>query len=206
MKQTLNLKLSQQLTLTPQLKQSLKLLQLPSLDLELEIQQTLDCNPLLERVDAEASSADQVIPNSMGLDGTTTVDWNIVQLDHSISSGDRDISVLGLVQTDGTLTIADPTLPLPTLLEDNTGHALTVSHYLEIDGIIDLVGESQLIQTEGSVLDADSGGYIERDQQGTANGYNYNYWSSSVGPITGDTATRGTGVSTTNSNYTIAGI
>ncbi|MFQ3246194.1 MAG: RNA polymerase sigma-54 factor [Arenicella sp.] len=62
MKQTLNLKLSQQLTLTPQLKQSLKLLQLPSLDLELEIQQTIDSNPLLERVDNEVSAADQVQP------------------------------------------------------------------------------------------------------------------------------------------------
>jgi len=60
MKQTLNLKLSQQLTLTPQLKQSLKLLQLPSLDLELEIQQALDSNPLLERVEQEVVVDQQI--------------------------------------------------------------------------------------------------------------------------------------------------
>ena len=50
---TLNLsnQLSQQLTLTPQLKQSLKLLQLPSTDLENEIQHALDANPLLERIE-----------------------------------------------------------------------------------------------------------------------------------------------------------
>jgi len=60
MKQTLNLKLSQQLTLTPQLKQSLRLLQLPSLDLEQEIQQTLDSNPLLERVEQEEVAAEQI--------------------------------------------------------------------------------------------------------------------------------------------------
>ena len=60
MKQTLNLKLSQQLTLTPQLKQSLKLLQLPSLDLELEIQQTLDSNPLLERIEQEITPIEQI--------------------------------------------------------------------------------------------------------------------------------------------------
>ena len=53
MKQTLNLQLSQRLSLTPQLKQSLKLLQLSSLDLENEIQHCLDTNPLLERDDAE---------------------------------------------------------------------------------------------------------------------------------------------------------
>ena len=53
MKQTLNLKLSQQLTLTPQLKQSLRLLQLSSLDLEHEVQEVLDSNPLLERYELE---------------------------------------------------------------------------------------------------------------------------------------------------------
>jgi len=52
MKQVLQLKLSPQLTLTPQLKQSLKLLQLPSLELEQEIQVALDSNPLLERVES----------------------------------------------------------------------------------------------------------------------------------------------------------
>ena len=55
MKQSLKLNLSstqtQQLSLTPQLKQSLKLLQLPTIDLEDEIQQALDNNPLLERVE-----------------------------------------------------------------------------------------------------------------------------------------------------------
>jgi len=60
MKQTLNLKLSQQLTLTPQLKQSLRLLQLPSLDLEHEIQKALDANPLLEKVEHESSSPDEI--------------------------------------------------------------------------------------------------------------------------------------------------
>ena len=77
---------------------------------------------------------------------------------------------------------------------------------MEIDGIIDLVGKSQLVQSEGSILDADSGGFIERDQQGTANSYNYNYWSSSVGPIGGNTAARGTGISHTNENHTLDGV
>ena len=49
MKQTLNLKLSQRLIMTPQLKQSLRLLRLSSQDLEQEVQNQLDSNPLLER-------------------------------------------------------------------------------------------------------------------------------------------------------------
>lgn len=150
-----------------------------------------------------SNNADQVIPNSLSLDGSTMIDWNIVEIGHNITSGDRDISLLGLKQTAGKLTIADP---VDAQDETNSGQGLTVTNYIEIDGVIDLVGESQLVQDEGSIIDADSGGYIERDQQGTANGFNYNYWSSSVGPITGNTGTRGTGVASTNANSTIAGV
>ena len=56
MKQTLQLKLSQQLTLTPQLQQSIRLLQLSTLELDQELEKFLMENPLLERVDAEAES------------------------------------------------------------------------------------------------------------------------------------------------------
>jgi len=146
-----------------------------------------------------SNSADQIIPNTIGLDGVTMIDWNTVQIGHDITSGDRDISVLGLIQTNGTLTIADPIDPQD---ETNTGQGLTISNYLELDGVIDLVGESQLVQTEGSILDEDSGGYIIRHQQGTANGFNYNYWSSSVGPVGIDTGSP-TGISSTNADYTI---
>jgi RNA polymerase sigma-54 factor len=48
-KQTLQLRLSQHLALTPQLQQSIRLLQLSSLELNQEIEQALQENPLLER-------------------------------------------------------------------------------------------------------------------------------------------------------------
>jgi RNA polymerase sigma-54 factor len=48
MKQGLQLKLGQQLTMTPQLQQAIRLLQLSTLDLQQEIQQVLDENPMLE--------------------------------------------------------------------------------------------------------------------------------------------------------------
>lgn len=51
MKHSLQLKLSQHLTLTPQLQQSIRLLQLSTLDLNQEIENFLVENPLLERVD-----------------------------------------------------------------------------------------------------------------------------------------------------------
>ncbi len=48
MKQTLQLKMGQQLTMTPQLQQAIKLLQLSTLELQQEIQEALESNPLLE--------------------------------------------------------------------------------------------------------------------------------------------------------------
>src|ERR1700693_4430881 len=51
MKHSLQLKLSQHLTLTPQLQQSIRLLQLSTLELNQEIEKFLLDNPLLERED-----------------------------------------------------------------------------------------------------------------------------------------------------------
>nr|WP_199067496.1 RNA polymerase factor sigma-54 [Chromobacterium sp. ASV5] len=58
MKQSLQLKVSQQLTLTPQLQQSIKLLQLSTLDLQAEVERFLLDNPLLERGDDERPGED----------------------------------------------------------------------------------------------------------------------------------------------------
>jgi RNA polymerase sigma-54 factor len=57
MKQTLQLKLSQHLTLTPQLQQSIRLLQLSTMELNQELEKFLAENPLLEREDADAPAA-----------------------------------------------------------------------------------------------------------------------------------------------------
>jgi RNA polymerase sigma-54 factor len=58
MKTSLNLKLSQHLTLTPQLQQSIKLLQLSTVELNQELERYLLENPLLERVDLGTDQAD----------------------------------------------------------------------------------------------------------------------------------------------------
>ncbi|MBP0048796.1 RNA polymerase factor sigma-54 [Marinobacterium sp. AK62] len=70
MKQSLQLKIGQQLTMTPQLQQAIRLLQLSSLDLQQEIQEALDSNPLLEAdeehdtgAEAEADSRESASSN-----------------------------------------------------------------------------------------------------------------------------------------------
>ncbi|GLT18359.1 RNA polymerase sigma-54 factor [Vibrio zhanjiangensis] len=56
MKPSLQLKLGQQLAMTPQLQQAIRLLQLSTLDLQQEIQEALDSNPLLEVEDGSEES------------------------------------------------------------------------------------------------------------------------------------------------------
>ncbi|HFV7951061.1 TPA: RNA polymerase factor sigma-54 [Escherichia coli] len=51
MKQGLQPRLSQQLAMTPQLQQAIRLLQLSTLELQQELQQALESNPLLEQID-----------------------------------------------------------------------------------------------------------------------------------------------------------
>lgn len=59
MKQTLQLKLGQHLTMTPQLQQAIRLLQLSSLDLQQEIQEALESNMMLEADDNETAPAEK---------------------------------------------------------------------------------------------------------------------------------------------------
>lgn len=58
MKISLQLKLGQQLTMTPQLQQAIRLLQLSTLDLQQEIHQALESNPMLEVDESFDNSAD----------------------------------------------------------------------------------------------------------------------------------------------------
>jgi hypothetical protein len=123
------------------------------------------------------------VPYSIGIDSSTKIDWNIVQTLHNISSTSNK-TVLGLLVTDNTLSAVN-------------NSKLEVSSYLYIGGTIDLVGMSQLLQTTGSDLDITSEGSLERDQQGQANLYNYNYWCSPVSTIN---------YTTNNADYTVTDI
>jgi len=69
MKQTLQLKLSQHLTLTPQLQQSIRLLQLSTLELNQELEQFLTDNPFLDREDA--NEPEQTAPRPGASSGET---------------------------------------------------------------------------------------------------------------------------------------
>lgn len=73
MKPGLSLRVSQHLALTPQLQQSIRLLQLSTLELESEVEQMLDDNPFLER-DDEAAPREE---------------FGLARADARVSEGDR---------------------------------------------------------------------------------------------------------------------
>lgn len=70
MKTALQAQMNQQIGMTPQLLQSIRLLHLSALEVEQEVARALDENPLLERVDAEADAVD----DSVAGDETDTSD------------------------------------------------------------------------------------------------------------------------------------
>ena len=70
MKPSLVLKMGQQLTMTPQLQQAIRLLQLSTLDLQQEIQEALETNPMLERQE-EGEDFDNTDPLADSEDSVT---------------------------------------------------------------------------------------------------------------------------------------
>ena len=70
MKQSLQLRTSQHLALTPQLQQSIRLLQLSTLELHQELEQILADNPLLERLDDPLDHSIRLLADgALGADG-----------------------------------------------------------------------------------------------------------------------------------------
>jgi RNA polymerase sigma-54 factor len=88
MKQSLSLKLGQQLTMTPQLQQAIRLLQLSTLDLQLEVQLAIETNPMLEliedddyRLEDQADGAAEPVVASAAATEDTTAAGDEVTLD-----------------------------------------------------------------------------------------------------------------------------
>ncbi|MHB1228910.1 MAG: RNA polymerase factor sigma-54 [Halothiobacillus sp.] len=115
MKAGLELRLGQSLAMTPQLQQSIRLLQLSTLELALEIQQAVDTNPLLEIADTDDfSDRDEAYAETS--DTVISVDANF-QEDPNAQSGEA------LLTPNNELTPDDP-FALDTQWED----------YFEVDG------------------------------------------------------------------------
>jgi len=100
MKQGLSLRVSQHLALTPQLQQSIRLLQLSTLELSQEVEQMLDENPFLELTQDDAPREE----------------FGLAQADTPVSAGEREAEVAPSSIAD----YADSTGASSTKDEDNT--------------------------------------------------------------------------------------
>src|SRR3990167_2795352 len=93
MKPALQLRLSQQLTLTPQLQQAIRLLQLSTQDMHQEVAQMLDENPMLELAEESA-------PGTFSSESTPSASHNDSAADEPTRSDDRGADDFGNEQTD----------------------------------------------------------------------------------------------------------
>ncbi len=79
MKASLVLKMGQHLTMTPQLQQAIRLLQMSTLDLQEEIQEALESNPMLERQEEGDNDSSTSASNDEGSDYTATPEHSSTQ-------------------------------------------------------------------------------------------------------------------------------
>jgi len=111
MKQSLQLKLGQQLTMTPQLQQAIRLLQLSTMDLQQEIQQALDSNPLLE----VSEDDDTELPDAPDDAAAAESDGPLQSLERTAADSDAEGDDWEASQSDSTLP---EDLPVDTQWDD----------------------------------------------------------------------------------------
>jgi len=88
LKPSLQLRIGQQLTMTPQLQQAIRLLQLPSLDLQAHVRETLETNVMLE---AEDELAPDGTPDTVREREDVPVEEKYAELDgHTAASDQRE--------------------------------------------------------------------------------------------------------------------
>lgn len=86
MKPSLQLRIGQQLTMTPQLQQAIRLLQLPALDLQAHVREALETNVMLE---ADEEGAPEPAPGRIPETGDTATHAQYAELDGGSTGGDQ---------------------------------------------------------------------------------------------------------------------
>jgi RNA polymerase sigma-54 factor len=133
MKPSLQFRLSQHLTLTPQLQQSIRLLQLSTVELNQEIERILMDNPALEREDHDHDGGEAPLPSQGGNTSTSATteapatpetDWSVDVAANWRSGGDDE---------EGERTFTPPDTPT---LRDHLHGQLTLTNLSERDRVL----------------------------------------------------------------------
>ncbi len=175
LKQGLSVKIGQSLSMTPQLQQAIRLLQLSSIELQQEIQENIDTNPLLERVedalndrnehDTETISSlsqeeSSVIPEELNIDA----DWDEIYDPawKSSNTGNTDTSASDLIDIvhSAPITLRDhlqEQIDLSQLSMIDKEIALTIISYIDSRGFLTESTEQIFSSLEEKLL-------IEKDE------------------------------------------
>lgn len=94
--------------------------------------------------------------------------WSIVKIENNVTTSNSHDNLGLLIDADKKLTV-------------NGDQLIRNNWYLKLEGTLDLLNDSQLIQTKNSDLVTSATGKILRRQEGNTSVYWYNYWSSPVG-------------------------
>ena len=119
--QSLNLRIGQQLKMTPQLQHAIRMLQLSAIELQQEVQEILESNPLLEEGEEEQAtegggSSEQSSKEENGSESTSSeTETNI----------DQDSSIPDELETDSNW---EDTYDLPSMLGSSGAGADAVEH------------------------------------------------------------------------------
>ncbi len=172
MKPSLQLRIGQQLTMTPQLQQAIRLLQLPALDLQAHVRETLETNVMLE-VDEE--SAPEAGPERIPEAGDLPAREKYAELDGSSASSDQpdgpEIEIADEAWEERALASAGPAAPWSgddnrednfsdqqdRTLQDLLAEQLDLAHLSPIDMaiarvLIDAISDDGYLQDDLAVI------------------------------------------------------
>ena len=160
MKPSLTLRLGQQLRMTPQLQQAIRLLQLSTFDLQQEIQEALDSNLMLEEVDTQEQEPGEE---------TTSLDPPD-EIENSSDSGtDTEVKDAGVDTSDDEQTLPpDPEIDgdaIPDTSEQITSEK--IADELPVDSVWEDIYEESVLPTSYSGSDENDDNYIDtRNSEG----------------------------------------
>ncbi|AOA59380.1 RNA polymerase factor sigma-54 [Acinetobacter larvae] len=156
MKLSLGLKVANSLSLTPQLQQAIRLLQLSSLELEQEVQEQLELNPLLEKIEEQQQVPLDAVPQTT-LEAETQIVSEQLNADHLPNDLPVD------TQWDDIYTHQSTALERPEYEEREDNHSVTGSlkqHMLQQLQLLNLSSIEKIIAY--CLVDAlDERGYLE---------------------------------------------
>jgi len=175
LKPSIQLRVGQSLSMTPQLQQAIKLLQLSSLELQQEIQQIFETNPMLEKDEDNAPDPQEVVEPIETADTNLQAEQDITNTNDQISDDLPIDSNWEDIYQASNVYNETPKDALPDIYENESGDNNSLQEHLRQQ--IDLINLSDIDRIIGITLidEIDNDGYltdsIENIYQGLAESF-----------------------------------